>query len=45
MKKYLPNYHINLVDVRRLLCDESDAEIRDIPSQCRPALPQPVDRL
>ena len=30
---------------KRLLYGEADAEIRDIPSQCRPALPQPVDRL
>ena len=35
---------IRLEDIQ-ILGGEADAESRDIPSQCRPALPQPVDRL
>ena len=35
---------IRLEDIQ-ILGGESDAESRDIPSRCRPALPQPVDRL
>ena len=33
------------LESRKLLCGRADAESRDIPSRCRPALPQPVDRL
>ena len=35
---------IRLEDIQ-ILGGRSDAERRDIPSLCRPALPQPVDRL
>ena len=35
---------IRLEDIQ-ILGGEADAESRDIPSQCRLALPQPVDRL
>ncbi len=33
------------MESRKLLCGRADAGKQDIPSRCRPALPQPVDRL